>query len=221
MKSLAALLLVITLLSATSAHARSLDGYTVDWVSHDSDLIIEGAVKSGEMTALVGDMLFTKVRFSVIRVLKGPLSPGDDVTIWGYRQKDPLGLTQGASVGRKLLVFAKVAENTFRELDGRYTFGDYGFVQTTFSLGGEPAFELGGKKYWLYDDRFSRVASYSALVDRVITQVAKEYELRRIYTSSAIELKKTEAPHGSEAQRDLPGMSGTFIMDINYVKPEK
>jgi hypothetical protein len=221
MKRLTTVIVGLLLMTVVRLDARSLTGYTAEWISHDSDLIIEGAVKSGEMTFFAGDTFFTKVRFTVLRVLKGPLTPGDEVTIWGYRQKDPLGLTKESSVGRKLLVFSKIAENTFRELDGRYIFGDYGFVQTTFDVGSDPIFELGGRKYWFYSEDCLRVPSYDALVDRVHAQVSKEYELRRSYWGGTIEMRKIDAPMGSVAQRDLPGMSGTFIMAPEYKEAKK
>lgn len=212
MKPLIIVLLAAWFFSGLDAQARILTGYTPEWISHDADLIVEASVVSGSVTFYAGDTFFTRVRVRVSKVIKGPVSDEDEVTIWAYREKDPMGLSKPENVGRRLLIFAKVAENTFPELDGRYVFLSHRFGQLE-------AYDLGAPVKFMYNEDGSRISDFATLAERVQKQVSKEYELRRAFWKGTIEMKKIEAPHLSDASRDLPGLSGTIIIAPDYKEP--
>ena len=117
-------LLVLVLSTFTPGHAEIMVGYSAEWVAHESDLIILATPLEVENFKGPGEVRFTKTRFRVDEIIKGGASAGDTVTIfdYSYNQQDVLGLEQAKLETRQLLIYAKIAANTFTETDGRYIF---------------------------------------------------------------------------------------------------
>ena len=76
------LYLLFCLLVPISAHAEINTGYTAEWLSHQSSLIAKATPIGVETVKGPGAVWFTKSRFRLDEVVKGPQSEGDTVTIY-------------------------------------------------------------------------------------------------------------------------------------------
>ncbi|MES2923527.1 MAG: hypothetical protein V4819_18370 [Verrucomicrobiota bacterium] len=202
---------IFCLLGAVSAQARVNIGYTPEWMAHDADLIIEGVPLSVRVDFYSGDVWFTKVKLRVTRIVKGPLTVDDEITIWDHEGKDLMGIEKAIGPKRTLLIFAKIAKNTFPEMDGRYTFVHYPSKQATFFTD--------QKLEKVYAEDCSRIEDYGNLLSRAGAQVTKEYELGRRFWKGTIVMKKIEAPTSSHAFDDLYGGSAVFVPVPEYKEP--
>jgi hypothetical protein len=202
---------VFCLLSAASVHARLQTGYTPEWMAHDADLIVEGVPLSVRVDYYTGDTWFTKVKLRVTRLVKGPVTVDDEITVWDSHGKDPMGIEKAIEPKRTILIFAKIAENRFREMDGRYTFVHYSWKQATFFAD--------QKLENVYSEDCSRIEDYGTLVSRAAAQVAKDYELKRNYWKGTVAMKQIEAPSLSHAFRDLFAGSAVFVIVPEYKEP--
>jgi hypothetical protein len=201
----------LCLLGAVSAHARINCGFTPEWMAHDADLIIECIPLSVRVDFYAGDTWFTKVKLRVTRLVKGPVTVNDEITVWDFHDKDPMSIEKAIAPKRTLLIFAKGAKNTFREIDGRYIFVHYDSKQISFYAD--------QKLDKVYSEDCSRIEDYRMVLSRATAQVAKEDELRRNNWEGTIFRKDIEADSGTHAFSDLFGGSDVFVIVPDYKEP--
>jgi hypothetical protein len=80
----AAASLILCLCFVTTLRAENSVGYTAEWLAHQSELIAVGTPVDVEDIKGPGEVWFTKARFKLTKVIKGPASPGDQVTVFDY-----------------------------------------------------------------------------------------------------------------------------------------
>lgn len=201
----------LVLAFAAPAAARIQNGYTPEWMAHDASLVVEAIPLDVSVSFYAGDTWFTQVRLRLANVIKGPLREGDEVTIWDYYGKDPFDFKGAIPAKRKVLIFAKVAENTFREMDGKYVFIHYSSKQATFFAD--------AKVKNVYSEEGSRIEDYNLLVSCAAKQVAKESELRRNHWKGTITMKPIKAQSPSDAFGDLYNGSAVYVITPDYQQP--
>ncbi|MHC4062297.1 MAG: hypothetical protein ACYSR6_11950 [Planctomycetota bacterium] len=204
------LCLFLCFLAPVCAYAEVNTGYTVEWLSHQSSLIAEATPVRVENIKGPGDVWFTKTRFRLDKVIKGPQSDGDSVTIYdfSYNKSDVLAMAEAKKNEKPLLVFANVAEHLFKQIDGKYV-----LTQTQQF---KSAYYADKAIANLFTPKFKLVTSFEELLKRARTQVEHEAGLKRRYWKGTIERKSLEARLGTEAQRHLYAGSSCYLWVPHY-----
>jgi hypothetical protein len=209
-----ALFLLISVAAALPASAEIAVGYTAEWIAHQSRLVALATPLDVENIKGPGQVWFTRVRFRLDDVVKGPESKGDAVTIYdfSYKESDTLALDKARKESKQILVFAKVAEDMFEEIEGKYTFTGVRQFKSAY-----------------YPDRvvskvftpeFRLLTNFDELLKRTRAQVAHESDLIRRHWKGNIGRKSLEVPFDSEAHRYLYAGSLCYLWVPEY-KEEK
>lgn len=203
------LISAILLLSPAIARAEIAVGQTAEWLAHSSDLIAQATPLEVQITKGPGKVWFTQVRYRLDAVLKGAATSGDVLTIYDHSfQADPLDLTTASKNGRSILVFASVAKNRFREIDGKFV----------LTLQNQPrsAFFVDEAIKELYTPDSQRLTRSEELIDRVRKQVQREEEFYRVYPGGDVKRESREAPWDSPAHKDLYSRSAVYVWVPSY-----
>ena len=213
MKAVLSLTLCLVLSSVGSAEVTG--GYTVEWLSHESDLAARATPSDVEHVKGPGEVEFTKMRFRLDEVIKGPLSAGDTVTVYdySYNKRDAFGFAKAKQDKKQLLVFAVVAQHQFKQIDGKYV-----LTQTREF---KSAYCPGSTITRLFTPEFDLVTEFEDLLERTRSQVRREADLRRRYWKGTIVKKRAEVPWNSEAHRHLYSGSGCYLLVPEYRRRAK
>jgi len=189
-------------------------GITVEWLSHQSSLIARATPIALENISGPGDTQFTKTRFRLDEVIKGPQSDGDSVTIYdfSYNKADVLGLAQARKDKKQLLVFATVAKNSFKQIDGKYVLTQTRQFKSAY-YPGKPIKNL-------FTPDFKLVSTYQDLLSRAKAQTSHEAALEHRYWNGSIVKKSLEVPFESQAHSYLYTGSTCYLWIPEY-KQEK
>jgi hypothetical protein len=209
-----AICLSICLAVAAPAKAEIIVGYTAEWLSHESSLVATARPVEVENIKGPGDVWFTKTRFMLDEVIKGPQSEGDSITIFDFSHKkaDVLGLDKARDESRQLLVFAIIAEHSFESIDGKY------ILARTRRF--KSAYYTDQPVTGLFTTDFKLLTKFDELLDRARKQTACEADLKRQYWTGAIEKNSLEVPFDTEAYYHLYAGSGCYLWVPEY-KEEK
>ena len=192
------------LLAPAISRAELAVAQTPEWLGHSANLIVRATPIEVGVTKGPGTVRFTRARYRVDEVLKGPLTAGDSVTIYDYAMKpDPLDLTAAVKAARPMLVFAEVAEDRHEEINGRYV------VMLQHRPGS--AFFLDGPVAGLYTGDGQRLTRWDDVLDRVRAQVAQERQFRRVHRQGRVAEERRDAATGSDAFRDLYSGSDVIV----------
>lgn len=200
----------LCLVVSSVAYAEINVGFTVEWLSHQSSLIAKATPINVEDVKGTGDVRFTKTRFRLDEVIKGPQSAGDTVTIYdfSYNKTDVLGLFKAKQYERQLLVFATVAQHLFKQIDTKYVLT----VTRKFKSAYFPAHAI--KK--LFTPNFTCVLTFDELLKRTKVQVEHEANLKHRYWKGTIVKKSLEVPVDAEAHRYLYAGSTCYLWLPEY-----
>lgn len=209
------LLLAIFFVTARSAYAEIAVGYTAEWLSHQSAVIALAVPVKVENIKGPGEVWFTKTRFRLDDVIKGPESKGDTVTVYdfSYKKSDLLSLDKARKESKQFLVFAAVAEHMFKQIDGKYVFTQVRQFKSAYCAD--------QRVTKLYTPHFRLLTKFDDLVQRSRKQATHEADLLRRYWKGTIVKKSLDVPGESEAYRDLWGGSACFLWVPEYKKQEK
>ena len=208
------LILTLPLVAVVKAEERS--GFTAEWLSHESALVAL-AIPVDMLPVVQGPrgVWFTRCRYKLVDVIKGPQSVGDTVTVFDVSsdKAHPLSLGKAQKESRKLLLFASVAEHIHKDIDGKYALTRNHESRSAYFVG-EPVEEL-------YTPKFELLVKFDDLLNRTRKQVEYESDLKRRYWSGEIRRKSLEVPVLSEAHRQLFAGSGCCLLVPEYVEPNK
>ena len=187
-------------------------GYTAEALSHGSSLIALGTPIDVVNVDGPGDVRFTKTRFRLDEVIKGPASSGDALTVYDYSYKktDVLELEKAKKQKKQLLVLARVCKRSFKEIDGKYVFARV--------HGGKSAYYPDRPVSDVFTPDFHVVANVQDLLKRIRRQVASEEQFLRTFTWGAVEMKRVEVPGASEAYRRLYAGSACYLYVPEYIQ---
>jgi len=202
--------LLIFLMAALPAHAEIAVGFTAEWISHESALVARATPVEVENIKGPGEVWFTKTRFRLDEVIKGPESKEDTVTIYdfSYKKSDVLSLDKARKESKQLLVYAAVAEHMFEEIDGKYVFTEVRQFKSAY-YADRPVSKL-------FTPELQLLTKFEELLERTRKQVAHEADLKRRYCKVRIEKKSLEVPFGSEAYRHLYAGSACYLWVPEY-----
>lgn len=212
------LLLPAIIIALCSGHlaAELTSGSTPEWLAHQASLSFVGVPQRVSVSHLTGDRWLTTVQFRIDKLIKGPLSVGDLVTVTSidYKgQTDPMDLNSAVGRKRDVLVLATIAEHTFPETDGLYIFLPH-FWNCPVFYADEPV-------KWIYTEAGAAIRDYSEVLKRIEAQSTKEAALIGRYWPGKIVQKQIDANWGTEAQKELYAGSGVLIQSLEYKEPEK
>jgi len=202
--------LVFCLLAALPAHSEIAVGYTAEWIAHQSTLVALATPLEVENIKGSGEVWFTKTRFRLDDVLKGPESKDDTVTVYdfSYKKMDVLFLDNAKKESKQLLIFATVAEHSFKEIDGKYVFTQVHQFKSAYYIN-QPVSRL-------FTPEFKLLTEFGELLKRTSEQSAHEADLIRRYWKGKIQKKSLEVPCGSEAYRHLYAGSVCYLLVPDY-----
>jgi len=207
--------LLTCLIVTCSLRAEINIGYTAESVSHESALIALATPLEAEDIKGPGQVWFTKARFKLTEVIKGPVSSGDIVTVYDYSYKQPdlVGLKRAskAEKPKSLLLFARVARNTFAEIDDKYIL--------TLPNGGKTCYVEGAAVDGLYTPEGGLLAKFDDLVKRTRAQVEEERRFLKTYPGGTVETKRAELSWESDAHKKLYSGSACYVYVPDYRKP--
>lgn len=203
--------LFIPSLLALSSPLEIHIGLTAEWLAHSSDLValatpLEAVSRQGS-----NGIWYTRTRFRLNEVLKGPESDDDIVTVFAYDYEAPdrLGLQGAARRELSLLIFCAVSRGGHGpELEGKYAFTK-GHRSTSAYFVGAPVADL-------YTPRFALLGEYRELLGRARNQIARQAWIARIYHHVDVVRRNLEVPMGSEAHSKLYGGSGCYLWTPEY-----
>lgn len=200
----------VWLLIAGPLYAEIGVGYTAEWISHESYLIALGTPVDVENFRGSGDLYFTKARFRLDEVIKGPLTNGDSATVYdfSFKEADSLSLGNAKKESRQLLIFCRVAEHMYKEIDGKYIFCE------VFAF--KSAYYVNENVTKLFTPDFRLLTRFDELVERTRRQVSYEADLIRRYWKGRIEKKWLEVPFDSEAHGHLFAGSTCYLWVPGY-----
>jgi len=213
---LPAIVTIIIALYSSHLLASLSFGSTPEWLAHKSSLTFIGVPLHVSVTHLIGDRWLTTVQFRIDRLIKGPLSVGDVVTVTSIDSKggtDQMDLDSAAKKKRAVLVLATIAEHTFPETDGLYIFLPH--------FWNRPVFYVDEPVKWIYAEAGNALRDYADVLKRIEAQSTKETDLIRRYWAGKIVERQIDAAWGSEAQKELYAGSAVIIQSIEYKEPEK
>ena len=204
------ILVTIALLAAGTAFAEINVGMTAEWLSHESELVALATPIEVENIKGPGDVWFTKTRFRLDEVLKGPQTAGDTATVfdYSYNTNDVLRLADALKAKKSLLILCDVAEHRFKEIDGRYIFTETHMFKSAY-FQGEPVKAL-------YTPDFKHLSGFDDLLKRVRSQVAHESDLYHRYWGGTVEKQSVEVPFDSEIHRSLYAGSACYLLMPEY-----
>lgn len=206
--------LLVCLLATGFAQAEIMHGHTAESISHQSSLIALATPVEVKNVKGPGEVWFTKTRFKLDDVIKGPVSTGDSVTIYdySYKQADKLGLAKAQKQKKQLLVFAHVVTNNFASIRGKYVL--------TVVVGSKSAYYMDKDVLRLFTPEFGVLTSAKKLLKRTREQVAAEVRFLNAYPTGKVAIKQVEVPMGSQAHKRLYGRSSCFLYLPRYDKPK-
>jgi hypothetical protein len=204
--------LVVGLVLAVPVRAEIMVGDTAEWLAHTSALIARATPVKVENVKGPGEVWFTRTRFRLDDVIKGPASDGDSVTVydWSYETADAALLAKACKAKQQLLVFARAAENLFKEINGKYVLTRTRGVKSVYAPG-EPVENL-------YTADFGVLTAFAELERDARAQVRQEISHRRVYPRGRVLEARLEAPMGSEAHRKLCAGSTCYVRVPFYEK---
>jgi hypothetical protein len=187
------ILVTIALLATQTAFAEIIVGMTAEWLSHESELIAIATPVAVENIKGPGNVWFTKTRFRLDEVVKGPQTAGDTATVfdYSYNTNDVLRLADAVKTNKSLLILCVVAEHQFEEIDGRYIFTETHAFNKSAYFKGEPVEAL-------YTPDFHRLSEFDDLLKRVRTQVSHERNLYQRYWGGTVRQRSVKVPLDSE-----------------------
>lgn len=203
------LMLTVALIGlASAASAEIICGYTAEWLSHQSCLIAFATPVAVEDAK--GESNFTKARFKLIEVYKGPLSNGDTVTVFDLPRphKESLLLQKALAENKKLLIFCDIADNVAKEVDGKYMFT----VIHEFSS----AYYVDQAVEKLYTPDFQLLSAYSEMLERVKKQIQEERLLHLMHPEMNVLRRRIEVPFDAPAYRTLYAGSSCYLWVPEY-----
>lgn len=194
------------LLMPVISRAEVRVGQTAEWLAHTSDLIAKATPLEVRTTKGPGQVWFTQVRFRLDEVLKGPPTAGDVLTVYDYSMDrgDPLDLASASKKARPLLLFAVVAKNRHREIEGKFVLTLQDVPRSEFFL------DQAVKE--LYTPDSQRLTTSDELLSRVRDQVQREKEFYRMYRRGGVEKELRESPWDSPAYQDLRSGSSVYVV---------
>ena len=204
--------LALLLLAGTTARAEIRVGFTAEWLAHASDLIATATPLEVRTTKGPGDVWFTQVRYRLDRVVKGPATPGDALTVYDYSYgaADPLDLAAAVAARRQVLVFAGVGKDLFPEVDGKFVVTGQAAPRTVFYLDRPVA--------GVYTPEARRVTRADEVTDRAAEQVRRERAFRRQFPQGRVGTEWVAVPDESDAMRDLYARSAVYVWQPAYRK---
>jgi len=205
----------ICLMAALPADAEIAVGFTAEWIAHESALVAMATPVEVENIKSPGEVWFTKTRFRLDEVIKGPASNGDAVTIYdfSYKKSDLLSLDKARKESKQLLVYATIAEHMFKEIDGKYVFTQVHQFKSAYYTA-QPVSQL-------FTLDFQLLSKFKELLERTRKQVKHEADLKRRYWKGRIEKKSLEVPFDSEAHRHLYAGSACYLWVPKYKEEKK
>jgi hypothetical protein len=204
---------IIVVLLADVARARTNVGYTAEWLTQESDLVVTAMPLEVRTAKGPGQVWFTQVRFKLDQVVKGPAASGDTLTIYdfSYDEADPLDMEGAIKRGRSVAVFAVVAKNKFPEVDGKYV-----PFAVTRKERSRSIFLLDEPVEGVYSPEFQRLTKIDELMKRAGEQVSRAKDFLRQYPGGRVERDTKEAPMNSPASTDLYGGSAVYLLVPAY-----
>ena len=204
------LALFILLLATLPVRAEIAVGFTAEWLSHESALIALATPVEVENIKGPGDVWVAKTRFRLEEVIKGPETKGDTVTIYDFSMQlaDLQFWGKAKEESKQFLVFATVARNMFRDIEGRYLFTRVRPFRSAY-YADQPVAKL-------YTADFRALTKFDELLKRTRDQVAHETNWLRISWKNTIEKKALEVPIDSEAFRQLYAGSVCYVWVPEY-----
>jgi hypothetical protein len=197
------------------AYAEINIGYTAEWLSHNSCLIAKATPVEFEKVKGEGVVWFTKIRFRLDEVIKGPQSTGDTVTIYDFNDNrtDAFAFGDAQKNNKQLLVFASIAEHMFNQIDGKYVFTENHVFKSAY-YPSKPVTQL-------FTPEFKLLTDFNDLLKRTSEQIEHESGLKDRYWKGKIEKKSIEVPFDSEAHRHLYLGSTCYLWVPEYKEEKK
>ena len=183
---------------------------TTEWLAHESALVFVGVPLHAEEGGSVRrEVLF--VQFKIEKILKGPLSVGDVVTIAldendvenEFRPSVLRCVEQKATS----VVFARIGRNCLPEVAGRYEFSSHYWSGVFFP--GEAI-----KK--LYDETGATIRTYNELLSRATEQCRREVDLVRNNSRGRFDVKDLPVSEHSDILRDFKGAGKVELLSVFY-----
>jgi hypothetical protein len=211
----AAPVLLLVLCFAGTLQAENVVGFTAEWLAHQSQVIATGVPTEVENIRGPGEVWFTKARFKLADVIKGPVTPGDQITVfdYAYKQSDVLELAKANKAGRSLLVFATTAEHLFQEIDGKYVLTNAHEFKSAY-LVDQPVTKL-------FTPEFKLLVKYDELVKRARQQSEAEARRQHQYWMGKVVRKSLKVPGDAEIYALLDGGSAVDLWYPEFVDDEK
>jgi hypothetical protein len=190
-------------------------GLTAEWLAHQSAVIAIAVPEEVENVKGPGQVWFTKTRFALNDVIKGPQSAGDKITVYdfSYNTNDVLRLAEAVKTKKALLVFCAVAEHLFKEIDGRYVFTEAHIFKS--------AYYQDAPVTKLYTPEFCFLTDFADLQKRVRSQATYEADLVRRYWRGNVLKGSKEVPFDSEFHRSLYAGSTCYLWVPEYKEAQK
>jgi hypothetical protein len=201
-------IIVILLAGLSFASAVLADiniGHSAEWLSHQSTVIGIAIPEEVGNVKGPGQVWFTRVRFVMNDVIKGPVTAGDKITVYdfSYNTNDVLNLAEASKAKTPLLLFCTVGKDLFHEIDGRYV------LTETHQF--KSAYYQGVSVSKLYTPDFHFVADFADLLKRTRAQVDREKDHRIRHLMGTVERGELEVPFESKIHRSLYAGSSCYI----------
>jgi hypothetical protein len=198
---------LLALLHLSTVRAEIAVGFTAEWLSHESKLVALATPLDVQTIETSDHVRFTKCRYRLDDIIKGPQSVGDTVTVFEASRSKPdaLSLDKARKAGTQLLVFATVAENLHKEIDGKYV-----LIPIVGSNTGSAYFADQSVDN-LYTQNFKTLVKFDELLLRTRAQAVYESELKRRFKQGEFRKKTLEVSLDSEAHKKLYAGSVCYL----------
>lgn len=210
-------LVLLALSYASPLRAELKIGLTAEWLSHESSLVALATPVDVRNIETSDHLRWTKCRYRLDEIIKGPESVGDTVTVFErfVRNPEDFSLDKPRKVRTQVLVFATVAEHLHNEIDGKYVLLQTdGLNSATVYLTDQPVKDL-------YTPDFKVLVKFDELLRRVLAQTAHESELKRQRWQGKVQKKSLEAPFDSEAYKQLYAGSACYLWVPEFVATDR
>jgi hypothetical protein len=208
--------LLVVFMAVGYAQAEIMIGYTAEWMSHSSAIIAEAIPVKVDIEKGPGDVQFTKIRFRLEEVLKGPPSKGDTITVfdYDYKKADTLDMKTAVTKSKKLLIFVSIEKNMFPQIRGKYVF------TPTHGLF-KPAFYADQTVEHLFTSDGKLLVGFDDLLKRTHAQVKAEMQFQNSYPHGRVVRKSVGLRMDSAAHKKLYSGSAVFVWVPDYQKSPK
>ena len=203
-------LFLLCFLCSTLLKSEITADYSIEWIAHQSEVIFLSIPIGHSLVKGEGSAVLYKSRFKITRVLKGEISIGDTLSVYSHFYEDQHSFKLNRT--DTVLVFARVARNLFKNINGRYIFSngvDYILPITRKS-----------KIKRIYTSDFKRLQSYDQLLKLTLNQIEKEKQYMANIPNAMIIERRLEIPMDSEIFKEIWQGSTSYLIVPQYTTKE-